>query len=100
MKERARRARGTGSWLRFVGRLLGFWSFFLLVIADYAFQGANREHRTFLAAGDEGDGTQGHLSSPLLHSSAAGIDSPLMIPHAATRRIGRLHTNGRPDRKP
>src|SRR5208337_4879012 len=53
-----------GLWLRCVGRWLGFRGFFLLVIADHTFQGANSEDRTFLAAGDKSDGTQGHLISP------------------------------------
>jgi hypothetical protein len=54
-----------GAALCFLGALLRLHLVRLLVIADDAFQGADCEYWTFLAAGNYGDWTQGHLTSPL-----------------------------------
>ena len=59
-----------------VGRRLRLWFFRLLVIADDALQGADREGRTFLAADCQGDGTESHLTSPFCAAgSKLGLES-------------------------
>lgn len=50
--------------LFFLHVLLRFGLAWFLKIADDAFQRADREYRTFLASGNNGDGTQGHLAAP------------------------------------